>query len=120
MIAVLISGAYRFIQGGTGVWAGIAIIVSSGLLGIVWRHKRLRVLHTITLSELYVFGLVVHMVMLACMLTIPWPLSLEILSNISFPVLLMYPIVTVLLGKLLIVRLANNKNREALQESESY
>ncbi|WP_094226686.1 PAS domain S-box protein [Methanolobus psychrotolerans] len=105
VIAAVIVGFYRFYEGGAGAWPGIAVIASSVIIGLLWRHFHDRFKKVFSWSELYILGILVHIAMLICMLLLPWSIAIEVLSNVSFPVMLVYPIGTVLLGSLL-----NNQN----------
>ncbi len=118
IIAVMVTAALRFSIGGSGVLPGIAIIVTSGGIGIAWRHLYKRQLDDISVKELYILGLIVHFSMLLWMLTLPWPLSLNVLSQISAPVMLIHPVVTALLGWLMVNRRKRKKTENALQYSE--
>ncbi len=118
-IAVLMTSVFRMFQGGIGAWTGTAVIITSGLLGILWRHKRKRVLDDISLIELYVFGVVVHIAMLIWMLSLPWTIAKGVLSGISLPVMILYPIGTLLLGKLMVARLRRKKEGDTLLHSEA-
>ena len=117
-IAMAITAAFRYYQGGTGAWTGIAVIIISGVIGIVWRHLRRRRLSEISWRELYLFGMVIHLAMLATMLTLPWETALRVLSNIALPVILIYPAGTALLGVLMVNRVRRERSDEALRESE--
>ena len=119
IIAVLMTGIFRYFQGGIGAWTGIAVIITSGVLGVLWRHKRRKELDDISLIELYVFGVVVHIAMLLWMLSLPWSVAKSVLFTISLPVMILYPIGTLLLGKLLIARLRRKKEGDAMLESEA-
>ncbi|MDZ7759892.1 MAG: LytS/YhcK type 5TM receptor domain-containing protein [Desulfovermiculus sp.] len=85
VIAMAMGAAYRFWQGGTGVWAGIWVILTTGGMGILWRHYRQVRLADISLREFYGFGMVVHLVMLTLMLTLPWADARRVLTAISLP-----------------------------------
>ncbi|GAK58679.1 signal transduction histidine kinase [Candidatus Vecturithrix granuli] len=119
MIAVGITGLFRLYQGGPGAWTGAAVILTSGAIGLAWRHKRQHGLENISLRELYSLGIVVHIAMLLWMLSLPWPLAMRVLSKISLPVITIYPVGTVLLGKLMVDQLVRKRAEEALQASES-
>lgn len=118
VIAMAMTAAYRFYQGGTGAWTGVAVILASGTIGIAWRHFRLRSLSGLSWRELYLFGIVIHLAMLGLMLTLPGGAALRVLSNIGLPVILIYPLVTALLGALMVNRLRRERVEEALRESE--
>ena len=117
-IAMAMTAAFRFYQGGTGAWTGIAVILASGAIGIAWRYFRRRPLADISWRELYLFGIVVHFAMLLLMLTLPWGTALPVLSHIALPVILIYPLGTALLGALIANRLRSEQAEKALRESE--
>jgi LytS/YehU family sensor histidine kinase len=62
LIAMLCASAFRLLLGGIAAWTGVLTIVFTGLLGLLWRHYRAHVLPEISRSELYLFGLLVHIV----------------------------------------------------------
>jgi len=121
LIAVSMTAAVRLYNGGTGAWTGVAVIVSSGAIGIVWRRLRTRIPNVNTdagIGELYLLGVVVHAAMLAWMLTLPWKVALAVLSGISLPVMLIYPVATALLGQLMARKEQREKQTQALRKSE--
>lgn len=109
LIAMAITAALRLYQGGPGVWPGVSTVLVTGSLGLIWRRVRRGKLDEIKLPELYLFGLVTHLVMLALMFTLPWEMALHTLRNISAPVLVIYPIASALLGGLMANRLKRGK-----------
>ncbi|MDI6746521.1 MAG: PAS domain S-box protein, partial [Rhodocyclaceae bacterium] len=115
VLAMAMTAAYRLSLGGAGVWPGVALILSSGLIGLAWRHWRRPALAAMGWRELYVLGLLVHLVMLGWMLT----LSLEVAQRMALPVMILHPLLTVVLGLLLSARLARRDADRALQESEA-
>ena len=117
-VAVVISGLFQIYQGGLGAWMGVTVIVVTAGLGVAWRYGRRRTRKKLDWPELYIFGVVVHVVMLLCMLTLPWPAALDVLSKISLPVLLVYPAATVLMGMLLSHQIERRTVGAALKESE--
>ena len=40
LVAVLMTMTVRFYQGGAGVWMGVTVIITSGGIGLAWRHLR--------------------------------------------------------------------------------
>ncbi len=116
--AMAMTAAFRFYQGGTGAWTGIAVILTSGAIGIAWRYFRRQPLADISWRELYLFGIVVHIAMLLLMLTLPWATALLVLSKIALPVILIYPLGTALLGALITKRLRSEQAEKTLRESE--
>jgi len=118
VIAMVITGAYRIFIGGDGMWMGVAVIISSGTIGILWctfrpgwKTKRYYI-------ELLTMGFLVHLVMLACTYFLPEPMVLPTLKTIYLPVIIIYPIGTMLLGALMIKRSEHWETRNALQRSE--
>ncbi len=118
LMAVLMTGAYRLYQGGAGAWTGVAVIITSGGIGVGWKHLRRKWLKEISSLELYILGIVVHIAMLLWMLSLPWSVAIGVLSKISLPVMTLYPVGTVLLGNLMLGRLARKQAEEALRENE--
>lgn len=94
------------------------MILVSGAIGIAWRHFRRQPLTDISWRELYLFGMVIHLAMLGLMLTLPWETALQVLSKITLPVILLYPLGTAVLGILMVNRLQRERVDDALRESE--
>ena len=118
LVAMAVTAAYRVILGGAAAGMGIAVILTSGAIGIAWRHKRRLRLVDIAWRELYLFGLVIHLGMLGCTVFLPGPIRGHVLSNIILPVMVIYPIVTAMLGKLLANHLKRERTNNMLRESE--
>lgn len=110
LVAMAIAAAYRLWEGGNGAWTGIWVILATGGIGILWRYCRQGRLDDISVRELYCFGVGVHLVMLALMLTLPGEIAGHVLAGIGLPVLLVYPIATIALGWLLATRLQREKS----------
>jgi len=111
--------ALRVAQGGMGTLTGVAVILSSALLGVFFHRRRQQREQEIDASCLLTFGLVVHGAMLLLMLTLPWPLALDVIKHIGPPVLLVYPLATVLIGKILSDNLGRARFLAALKKSET-
>ena len=118
LIAMAITAAYRGIIGGAAVSMGIAVICTSGAIGMAWRHKRRPFLADITWRELYLFGLLIHLAMLGCAFLLPGATRGHVLENIVLPVLLIYPVATAFLGRLLADHLKRERTKQMLRESE--
>lgn len=117
-VAMLMTATLRLSQGGAGVWMGVAVILASGVIGLLWRHAKKRRLETVSWRELLVFGLVIHVVMLAKTILLPREIALDVLTTIALPVILIYPLGTALLGSLMVRRLSRERTEENLLESE--
>lgn len=94
LIAILLSGAYRLYLGGPGVLMGILVIAESGFIGVILYFLREKYPFARRLFMFFVAGLLVHIVMLILTATLPGGLSKEILPQIFYPVLLIYPVAT--------------------------
>jgi len=118
IIAMVSTAIFRYYQGGTAAWTGISVIFATGTIGIIWRYVRSKKIDQFSLIELYLFGILNHVVMLLLMLTLPINIALQVLAEISFPVLLIYPLATMFLGFLLVNRVQREKIYTNLQERE--
>ncbi|MDW7731435.1 MAG: PAS domain S-box protein [Methanolobus sp.] len=119
IIAALMGSIFRIYVGGPGVLTGVAVIITTATIGLLWRKYRQKLKEIFGRMELYVFGIVVHASMLLLMLTFPREIAIEVLRNITIPVMLVYPIGTVLLGSLLNQQTARKESQHALEESEA-
>ncbi len=120
ILAMAVLAVYRGLQGGVGVYAGIATIITSGGIGLLWTRIRPSARTTTRRGlELYAMGLQVHVVMLLCMFLLPRPMAMEVIREIGPPVLLIYPAGTVLLGLLLFSQQDRRLSQQELAESES-
>ena len=121
LIAVLIISICRIMIGGAGTLTGVLVTVLTAGIGLLWHHFRLQ--HILIKKknvwpEFYVFGLITHVVMLLCMLTLPHNMAFTVLKEISLPVLLGYPIGSLLLCLVLFAGFKNMKTQSDLEESE--
>lgn len=101
LIAVILMGLYRLAQGGSGVAMGVAVVISSASIGILWARLRRVRDGGYGWGELLLLGLVVHVVMLTWTVLLPGELTLDTLKVVGLPILFIYSAGTVLLGKLL-------------------
>ena len=116
--AMAITATFRLTLGGEAAWVGVAVILATGAIGIVWHRYRRQGLDEISWRELYLFGVLIHAVMLALMFILPRETALQVLARISLPVLLIYPLATSLLGMLMVNRLRRERDAEKLLVSQ--
>ncbi|HPS00356.1 MAG TPA: PAS domain S-box protein [Candidatus Sumerlaeota bacterium] len=117
-VAWVMTTVCRVWQGGVGAPMGVGVITSSALLGYafhVWRKRRKAEFNS---WQLWGFGLLVHLAMLLMTLLLPSDRILGTLKIISAPVLLIYPVATVLIGKILSDHEARYAYVASLRESE--
>jgi len=93
------------------------VIVATSLLGIGGRYLRKNLVANLKWWQLYVFGTVVHIVMLLLMFTQPIEVALPLLSKISLPIIVIYPGATLLLGLLMQNRMRREIAVEEIQKS---
>ncbi|MCZ2143257.1 MAG: PAS domain S-box protein [Ignavibacteriales bacterium] len=113
IIGIISMLTHRILSGGAGVWMGTTVIVVCGVIGLLWRQFRLKRLERISLWEVYLFGLVVHLAMFLCTFILHTGLREQTQAGIAVPMFVIYPIGTVLLGWLLI---AGDERRNMLQK----
>lgn len=101
-ITVVAASLFRLSAGGAGAWPGVAVIVSSAAIGLLWQRLIIsKVIKWRTLN-VYLMSITVHVVMLLCMLLLPYPQNTIVIRAIAEPVMLVYPIASVLLSLLLL------------------
>jgi diguanylate cyclase (GGDEF)-like protein/PAS domain S-box-containing protein len=100
-IAMLITGAFRYWLGGDSALLGVVLILNSGLIGLLWRQLRKPRLEVIANIELWLFGLVVNVGMLMLMFGLPREIATDVMRDITVPVLLVFPLATVVVGRML-------------------
>ncbi|MFZ1613803.1 MAG: PAS domain S-box protein, partial [Holophaga sp.] len=110
---------YRMSLGGPGVHMGELVIASSTLLGLVFHQQWIRRGQPLTAGRLWRLGLLVHAVMVLLMLTLPAGTGLVVIKRLGLPIMLAYPLVTVLIGKVLTSQEAGMRSVLALKESET-
>ena len=119
LVAALLALSMRIAIGGTGMLVGVATILSSAAVGLIARKHFNIANHPPRALFLLGFGLVVHTIMLLIMMFLPWPVGLYILSVLALPILILYPIATLLAGKILSNYFDSVKTLAALKESET-
>ena len=108
----------RFIIGGAGTLAGVLIILASALIGLFWRRltykspAKRRWIHILCMS------VAVHAVMMAFTILLPVPGRMQIMSIIAAPVMIVYPIASVLLSILLLRQQDLRQTQSQLEQSE--
>ena len=121
IIAMLITGIFRYVSGGDGALMGIAVVISAGTIGLLWRKFRPSWKEKNYYLELLAMGVIVHAVMLACTMFLPAEISLPTFKAIALPLIIIYSPTTMILGVLMLRQFTNQQNRmanEALFELE--
>ena len=118
LVAGSMTIACRIGLGGMGAVTGVSVILSSLGIGLLAHYRMKPRNEPPTVWTLYLFGIAVHIAMLALMFTLPGGAGLTVLKQIGLPVILLYPLATVLTGKILSDQLEASQRMLALQESE--
>ncbi len=119
MIAAIITSLFRIWQGGMGTIMGVLVIFTSTAIGIGWRYLRNKHESGSSWLELYVFGIIVHIVMFMDAYSLPSDVTSSILRDVSIPVMIIYPLATVALGMLFSNQLTRKKLGYELEKSEA-
>ena len=117
-VAGVITVACRIGLGGVGTLTGSLVILSSAGLGLLARFHLKPEAKPPSAVSLYLFGLAVHLAMLALMFTLPGGSGLTVVKHIGLPVILLYPLATILAGKILSDEVEAMRFMETLRERE--
>ncbi len=114
--AVLI--VFRLLAGGEGLLVGGLIILSSAVIGLLWRRRLEKLPAKRKLPDIYLLGLAVHIAMVACMLLLPWPTAMQAMQGTALPIVILYPLGTVLLSALLLHQKERDESARRIMEAE--
>lgn len=112
------AAAYRLALSGPGVVMGVSVILASAVIGLLARHYLKPEINPPSTSHLFFLGVIVHAAMVALMFTLPGEMALSTIKRLGLPVITLYPLATILAGKILSDQLAGMLSIKALQESE--
>ena len=117
-MTVITATIFRVLSGGVGVYSGVATIISSALIGLIWHRFFYPKRDKWRWLNIYAMSLSVHSVMLACMFLLPHPMSINTINQIALPVMLIYPVTSVILSSLLMHQQERKFFQEQLAKSE--
>lgn len=120
-IASAVIIGFRIYVGGSGVLTGILVTVCTAGIGLLCHKINLtgfvmRKKHGWT--AFYGFGMVTHLVMLACMAALPRESVVTTLKQITIPILLVYPVASQLLCMVIFTTFKNVQTKLDLEKSE--
>jgi len=118
IITILMTAGYRLYLGGGGLWMGVAVILTSGFVGLAWRYRLKEDWNHVSWKQIYLMGVVVHVFMLFWTILLPSHVVKNVFSSIFLPVLFLYPAGTALLGQFMINRHSNKLAKKELIKSE--
>ena len=120
-VAMIVASAFRIFVGGDGVYMGLAVIITSGSIGVLWGIVKKSWRKGKPVFNLLALGIIVHIVMLLCTVFLPNDQMFKVAKSILLPLLFIYVPGNVLLGWLMLRQEKNAENRLAskrLSESE--
>ncbi len=118
ILAATMAIAYRLSTGGVGALPGVLVILSVSIFGLCWRRYVFPKTKKHKVFYLYVFGFITHIIMLLCMLALPAELAWFTIESLSLEILLIYPIVTLMLGLLLLSQNERQEMQIRVQEAD--
>lgn len=95
---------YRLILGGDGAFVGIIIILLSGLIGYLFRFIDLKYLRLYSILNFYLLGIIIHVILTLCIMFMSNTNYAIAFMNSVIPLLVIFPITTVVVGKLFIIQ----------------
>ena len=117
-IVIAVSGLYRLSIGGMGALVGVLSVFLSAFIGLAWKRWMQPKGKKWSWKNLYAMGVVVHITLLATMLLLPYPNNINVIREISIPLMLIYPFLTVLVSMLLMHQQEIKSMEKQLRESE--
>lgn len=119
LIAALMASTYRILLGGGGALMGVLVISFSFLIGyIFYLRRQQQAVKELKNVQLYVFGLLVHIVMIILILALPSQRIVETYQTLSLTILGVYPLVSLLIGKILFEQEEKHSILDKIQSSE--
>lgn len=122
LISMIMTAALRIYQGGSGMFMGVGVIVTSTFFGLLLRFfllKCSRKVQDVKWYELFLLGIVVHVAMILWVFVMPASVSGEVFLIIIYPIISIYPIATVFLGILLAKQIKRRAQQTLLKNKES-
>ncbi|RCX24977.1 ATP-binding protein [Thioalbus denitrificans] len=116
-ITTVMSVAYRILLGGAGMSVGTGVIITSAAIGVLGHILRSRGRLELGPASLFLIGIIVHLGVLAWMLALPEPIRWQVLKAISLPMMLTFPLATLLFGALLLLVENSNRSIAALRDA---
>ncbi len=118
IITALLTAVVRLHLGGPGALMGVSVTTFSAVCGIAFFYIRKRKPDIMKARFLYLFGIIVHVGMLACTIALPSAIRLQVFRSIAIPVIIIFPFATVIICKLLLDQEQQVTTRRELEKSE--
>ncbi|PKM63768.1 MAG: hypothetical protein CVU96_06215 [Firmicutes bacterium HGW-Firmicutes-20] len=118
LISSTIMIIFRYFMGGVGLLTGILVITVTTLIGLLWKRYCLNSKALPFWLNVYLYGLLVHAAMMLTMYTLPAPLAQNVISILGIPVLLLYPVVTVIISIFLLIQKKYDESFELINDAQ--
>lgn len=118
LIASIFGIVYRLLLGGDGTITGVLVIASSFLIGLIFHYLRKFKKIDLQIITLFILGFLVHLSMFGMMFTLPIDDVEYAIKTITISILGVYPIITVLVGKIFFDQESHIRYMKELQTSE--
>ena len=100
-IAAALAAAFRLYLGGAGQVVGVLVIAASSAVGLFFHGRAVRRGQEVSAGLLWCLGALVHVTMVLLLMLLPHAMSYDVFVRLALPVLAVYPVATVLIGKVL-------------------
>lgn len=101
LIAAGMAVALRLWIGGLGIFTGSSVIVASALLGVLFYWRIIARGQAVTNTHLLTLGMSVHIAMFLLMFTFPQDTAINVIRNLGLPIVTIYPIATIIIGRII-------------------
>jgi len=118
LIAASMMVTLRLYIGGAGAIVGSLVIILPACIGLIWRHASYYFNQPLDWKRLYLFGIVIQLCVLALLLLMPASIRFTIIEAIWLPLMLIFPIGTMLLGLILQRQRDRHQANLALRQSQ--
>ena len=122
LVPTLIAGAMmvslRLHIGGAGILVGSLCVIIPGCIGYIYALILKRKNLQLNWFKLYSFGMLIQITVLGCMLLMPEHLRFKVIDAVIQPVILVFPVCTMLVGLILRRQRDRRKSEHDLTESQ--
>lgn len=110
--------AMRVYMGGAGVYMGVMVIITSSVLGYVWKYHPFIAKYRGSTVYYFSLGFIDHVFMLFYMNLLPVAVIQSTIIRVGIPVLITYPFVTIIIGKLLSMQIIQREQKLQIIQGE--
>jgi|GEM_PF-3713145 len=117
VVAAMIAASYRFALGGAGMPVGVAVVIASSAIGVIFYYMRRRHPPLVDHFRLWIFGMIVHLVVVAILFLVP-QVGPELVRTAGLQVLVLFPVATWLLSRFFLEQEQRAETERSFRESE--